>query len=90
MRRDVEPEPRLESGGRKVGSVNKPRADLKEAILDAAELAHKEGLVGYLRDQAKKNGPAFLALIGKVIPKETTVAINGEHVIRIGKEFDKV
>ena len=81
---------REKTGGRKVGSVNKPKADLKEAILDAAELAHPEGLVGYLRDQAQRNGPAFMNLIGKVIPKETTTAITGEHVIRIGKEFDKV
>ena len=59
-------------GGRQKGTPNKVNATLKEAILLAAAGAHKDGMVGYLTEQAKKNPSAFLTLIGKVLP--TTLA----------------
>ena len=55
--------------GRPKGSVNKTTAQLKEAILEAAEKAGGKGkLVGYLTTQAKENPAAFMTLLGKVLP----------------------
>jgi hypothetical protein len=58
--------------GRPKGSKNKATLALKEAILMAADTAHRDGLVAYLRAQALESPSAFLTLIGKVLP--TTVA----------------
>ena len=59
------------SGGRKKGTPNKTTALLKDAILEAAQNAgDKEGMVGYLEKQAKDNPPAFLTLLGKVLPMQ--------------------
>jgi hypothetical protein len=59
--------------GRPKGAPNKITADLKRAILQAAEAAGKEGgTVGYLTTQATANPASFLTLLGKVLP--TTVA----------------
>ncbi len=61
------------TGGRQKGTPNKITADLKRAILEAAEAAGGEGgTVGYLTLQAQENPAAFLTLIGKVLP--TTLA----------------
>ena len=60
--------------GRPKGSLNRTTALLKDAVLLAAEEAGgKEGLVGFLKAQARKknNGP-FLALLGKVLPTQLT------------------
>lgn len=55
--------------GRKPGSKNKTTALLKDAVLEAATLAGgREGLVGYLKEQAEENPGPFLALLGKVLP----------------------
>lgn len=55
--------------GRPKGSPNKITADLKRAILEAAEAAGEEGgTVGYLTEQAKTNPASFLTLLGKVLP----------------------
>lgn len=66
------PQKRQKTGGRKKGTPNKLTAPLKEAILRAAEGAHKDGLIGYLTDQAKNNPSSFNVLLGKVLP--TTLA----------------
>lgn len=59
--------------GRVKGIPNKTTRLLKDAILEAATLAGgKEGLVGYLRQQAKKNPGPFLSLLGKVLPTQIT------------------
>ncbi|SRR5579871_352428 len=60
--------------GRKKGVPNKTTALLRDAILMAAEGAGgKEGLIGYLRAQAKKeNAGPFLALLGKVLPTQVS------------------
>ncbi len=61
------------TGGRRKGSTNKTTALLKDAILQAAELAgDPEGMVGYLRVQAKINPGPFMALLGKVLPMQIT------------------
>ena len=76
---DGGPEPKLginrgnAGKGRPKGVPNKITADLKRAILEAAEAAGGEGgTVGYLTAQATANPAAFLTLIGKVLP--TTLA----------------
>lgn len=60
--------------GRKKGSRNKTTVLLKDAVLMAAEGAGgKEGLVGYLKRQAKDNPGPFMTLLGKIIPTQTQV-----------------
>lgn len=55
--------------GRPKGSPNKITADLKRAILEAAEAAGGEGgTAGYLARQADENPAAFMSLLGKVLP----------------------
>jgi hypothetical protein len=57
--------------GRPKGSPNKITADLKRAILEAAEAAGAEGgTVGYLTTQATANPASFLTLLGKVLPMQ--------------------
>lgn len=57
--------------GRPKGTQNKTTRLLKDAILMAAQAAgggKKDGLVKYLTVQAKENPPAFMTLLGKVLP----------------------
>ena len=44
----------------------------------AAESAHPDGLVGYLKQQASENATAFLSLLGKTLPRE----IEGDLTVR--------
>lgn len=61
------------SPGRPKGSPNKTTALLKDAILLAAEQAGEgQGLIGYLKVQAKEEPVAFLSLLGKVLPTQVT------------------
>ena len=49
----------------------KTSALLKDTVLEAANTAGgKEGLVGYLRLQARENPVAFLGLLGKLVPSQ--------------------
>jgi hypothetical protein len=52
-------------GGRKKGTPNKVTGQLKDMILGALE---DEGGQHYLREQARTNPNAFLALVGRVLP----------------------
>jgi hypothetical protein len=62
---------RPKTGGRSKGVPNKTTAPLKDAILKAAEaVGGAEGLVGYLKVQARENPGPFLALLGKVLPMQ--------------------
>jgi hypothetical protein len=60
------------TGGRKEGTPNKVGADLKQSILDAAELAGEkhgaEGIKSYLAWAAKEHPAPFISLLGKVLP----------------------
>lgn len=59
--------------GRPKGSPNKITADLKRAILEAAEAAGGEGgTAGYLTLQATENPASFMTLLGKVLPLQIT------------------
>lgn len=73
--------------GRPKGAVNKTTALLKDAILKAAsEAGGKEGLVGYLKSQAKDNPGPFLALLGKVLPMQVVGEDGGPIKITVSKE----
>lgn len=58
--------------GRKPGVPNKITTELKQAILQAAEEAHSDGVVGYLKTVAMTNSSAFVSLLGKVLPMQVT------------------
>jgi hypothetical protein len=69
MAKGAKGEPKTPGSGRKKGTPNKTTALLKDAILQAAELAGGEkGLVAYLARQAIENPGPFMALLGKVLP----------------------
>ena len=71
------------TGGRQKGTPNKITALLKDEILQAADTAHPEGRVGYLREQAVQNPTAFLTLLGQVLPMQVTGADDGPVIIEI-------
>lgn len=65
------------TGGRVKGTPNKTTGLLKDAILEAAELAGgHEGLVGYLKQQAIDNPGPFMGLLGKVLPVQVNAKVN--------------
>jgi hypothetical protein len=56
-------------GGRQKGTPNKLTGELKEMILEAANLAGGAGgTVQYLQTQASANPTAFMSLLGRVLP----------------------
>jgi hypothetical protein len=67
-------QPRAAGAGRRKGVPNRFTADLKAAILTAAQQAGggegQEALVRYLRRQADENPPQFMVLLGKVLPHQ--------------------
>lgn len=62
--------------GRPKGTPNKTTALLKDAILQAAEQAGNEvgsdGLISYLKAQAKAEPVSFMSLLGKVLPMQVS------------------
>lgn len=54
-------------GGRQKGTPNKFTGELREMILGALDDA---GGQKYLKQQARDNPTAFLALVGRTLPKE--------------------
>lgn len=68
LKPNVKGQPRR--GGRVKGQVNHRTKLLKDAIMEAAEAADPEGLVGYLKKQAQEEPRAFLPLLGKVLPMQ--------------------
>lgn len=67
--------------GRPKGSPNKITADVKRAILEAAEAAGGPGgMTAYLTVQASANPAAFMTLLGKVLP--LTLAGDDDNPIR--------
>jgi len=69
MNTDKEPKKGVNRGnagkGRPKGAPNKINAELKEMILQAL---NQSGGVGYLMSVAASHPPAFVALLGKVLP----------------------
>ncbi len=72
------------SPGRPKGVPNKLNMLLKDAILMAAQGAHKDGMVGYLQQQANENPGPFLTLLGKVLPTDVNTTIRGKVIVVIG------
>jgi hypothetical protein len=66
---------RLPGAGRPKGSANKATLELKEKILLALDMVGGEK---YLAQQAIENPPSFLALIGKVLPKDIHNKVDGK------------
>lgn len=66
------------TGGRVAGTPNKIPSDLRQMILDALDSA---GGVAYLTEKAKENPGPFLALVGKVLPKDIKAEVAATHVI---------
>ena len=65
------PGPPKPGPGRPKGVPNKTTALLKDAILQAAQDAGgREGLTGYLKQQAQDNPGPFMGLLGKVLPMQ--------------------
>ena len=61
------------TGGRAKGVPNKATAELKEMILGALD---DVGGQAYLVQQALDNPNAFLALVGKVVPRDLNAAVD--------------
>ena len=57
--------------GRPKGVPNRVTSDLRLMVLQALEQA---GSVAYLQRQANENPSAFMALLGKILPKEVSIA----------------
>lgn len=78
------------TGGRQAGTPNRATKALKDAILEAAELAGGQaddkqpgGLVGYLHGLADKQPAVFGSLLGRVLPLE----VNATQTIQSYKEI---
>ena len=74
-------QPKTIGSGRKAGTPNKVTTALREAILAAADEAHAEGKVGYLKWLATNNSGAFAGLLGKVLP--TTLAGDSDNPLSL-------
>lgn len=68
------PGERTPGSGRAPGQPNKLTSEIRDMIHEALEGA---GGVGYLREQARDNPQAFLALVGKIVPREVHADIQG-------------
>lgn len=60
------------SGGSRKGCPNKATKELKDMILGALDNAGGED---YLTEQANANPSAFMALVGKVLPRDVKLEI---------------
>jgi len=60
----------IKTGGRRKGSINKTTADLKSMVEGA--LADAGGRA-YLAQQAVESPAAFLALLGKLVPRDLNI-----------------
>src|SRR5271155_4252009 len=72
------------------GSPNKISRDLKEAYLMAANLAGgKEGLVGYLLQQARQGNPSpFMTGLSKLIPHQVDAKVDASIIVEVVKFTD--
>jgi len=61
-------------GGRQKGTPNKLTSDIRAMVLGALEDA---GGQSYLAKQAQKNPNAFLALVGKMLPRDIKAEVSG-------------
>lgn len=71
------------TGGRAPGTPNKTTAAVKAALLEALELSHEEGSVGYFVHLAKNHPSVFGPIVSKLIPNEVVGDVNLVHTLRI-------
>lgn len=71
--------------GRKKGTTNGDTAKLRELILRALDDA---GGQKYLATQARENPSAFMALVGKVLPKDVNLGVDAVLNVIINKPKD--
>lgn len=64
--------PRPPNSGRRAGTPNRLTRDVRDIVLGALEQA---GGVDYLVGQAQENPTAFLALLGRCLPREVTAEV---------------
>lgn len=64
--------------GRVKGVPNKITGDVRQMVLDALAAA---GGAGYLQRQADENPAAFLALVGKTLPKD--IKLGGSLAVEV-------
>lgn len=62
------------------GSQNKLTAELKDMIEGALQ---DVGGRKYLKEQAEKNPAAFMALIGKCLPKDVNASVQGNITLQV-------
>jgi hypothetical protein len=67
-------------GGRKKGTPNKIAGELREMVLTALNEA---GGVAYLRRCARSNPPAFLSLLGRILPMQISGEGGGPVVYQV-------
>lgn len=85
----------IRHGGRQKGTPNRFPGLLKEALIEAAEIAGNKlgpldkrgpavsGLVNYLSQQAIRNPQSFLPLLGRVLPLQ--IESDGKNIVMIEK-----
>jgi hypothetical protein len=66
---------RKKTGGRKKGTPNKVTTSLKDAIMNAFDIAGGEE---YLVEVAKQDHKTFCSLLGRVLPKEISTSIHSD------------
>ena len=66
--------------GRRKGSKNKRPRVVQEMVLHALDYA---GGVEYLTKVAEENPPAFLALLGKLIPRTVSGEVANREVVKL-------
>jgi hypothetical protein len=68
------------TGGRRRGTPNHLTTDVRAMILKAL---NKAGGVNYLYTQSVGNPVAFMALVGRTLPKDVNVKATGDLVLSI-------
>lgn len=74
------------TGGRPKGGLNKVTAEIKGMIEQALQ---NVGGVAYLERQAEENPTAFMGLLGKILPKDVNVDVDGSLTLRVVRRFVK-
>jgi hypothetical protein len=70
----------LNRSGRKPGAKNRIPGEMKEMVEQAL---HQAGGVEYLARQAEENPAAFLALVGKLLPRNVQADVKSQNLHEI-------
>jgi len=74
-------------GGRKAGTPNKVTGEIRDLVLRALDEAKDGGALEYLKWAALRQPVAFLGLLGKTIPREAKVELEGGVTLTITRSF---